>query len=150
MRTRAALVSIQALSAELLASAACCSSLASRAVTSVEGLGAGAPVCAHMACAKARINAAATAQVISLFPLDTEARLHLRGFACPHTATPQCTVRPFLPEIETIYRTYQVLLLKRRDDSAADQNLNCTSSCMRRGGWAATGLPNKGDEMVPM
>lgn len=30
------------------------------------------------------------------------------------------------------------------------QNLNCTSICMRRGGFAATGLPKNGEEMVPM
>src|SRR2546429_9834943 len=30
------------------------------------------------------------------------------------------------------------------------QNLNCTSSCIRRGGCAATGLPKKGDEIVPI
>jgi hypothetical protein len=47
-------------------------------------------------------------------------------------------------EIETIYRAYQVLLLN------SGQNLNCTSSCIRRGGSAATGWPNRGEGWVPM
>jgi len=33
-----------------------------------------------------------------------------------HATTPQCTVRRLWPEIETIYRRYQVLLLNREDE----------------------------------
>jgi hypothetical protein len=50
--------------------------------------------------------------------------------------TPHCNVRHGRAEIETIYAAYQVLLLK--EDGT--QNLNCTSSCMRRGhNWEDAG-----------
>src|ERR1700751_674304 len=71
MRTSAELVSIQALSAELLASAVCCSSLASRAAVSVDGLGLTPPVCAQTTCANIRIKTAVTAVAISFSRMDT-------------------------------------------------------------------------------
>src|SRR5580765_2622436 len=79
MRTRAALVNIQALSAELWAAAVCCSSLARRAAVSVDGLGAGfgatAEVCAATTDAKVHTSKAIPSQAISLFLMDTYALL---------------------------------------------------------------------------
>src|ERR1700757_826877 len=113
MSTRAALVSIQALSAELLASVVCCSSLVRRAAVSVDGLGFTPLVCAQTTCANVRIKTAVTAAAISFSRMDTvvmfsrepESRL------CTPSTTPHCNVRHPFPEIETIYRPYQVLLL---------------------------------------
>src|SRR5437899_2811995 len=114
MSTRAALVSIQALSAELLASAVCCSSLARRAAVSVDGLGFTPLVCAQTTCANVRIKTAVTAVAISFSRMDTVglfSRRRSRVVARTHSTTPHCNVRHPFPEIETIYRPYQVLLL---------------------------------------
>src|SRR6202521_682868 len=73
MRTRAELVSIQALSAELLASAACCSSLASRTLWSeaaLEVLDVPAVVCAPAMCARHGARNAMTRAAISRFPMN--------------------------------------------------------------------------------
>src|ERR1700730_1743008 len=73
MRTRAELVSIQALSAELLASAACCSSLAGRTLWSeaaLEGLDVPTVVWAAAICARHGARNAMTRAAISRFPMS--------------------------------------------------------------------------------
>lgn len=82
---------------------------------SVDGLGAGSADCAYSTGATDNTNKASTSQAISLFLLDKEAKLRSAESVSENLSeTPHSTVRPARPEIETIYRLYQVLLSNGR------------------------------------
>src|SRR5882762_1811756 len=114
MRTRAELVSIQALSAELLASAACCSSLASRPLWSEAGLEAldvPTVVCAAAICARHDVRNAITRAAISRFPMNksflpgAKWRQHLLFYDAP-TLSPAASPRKFNLFIGSIRKCY--------------------------------------------
>src|SRR5579864_2091165 len=108
MRTRAVLVSIQALSAELLASAVCCSSLAKREFGSATGRPVTPALKAKTLGTKANASRAVASPAINRHFNPCPPRRIQNRDRLTLPSNDGCT------EIETIYRSDQVLLLLLR------------------------------------